>query len=296
MTLGINLCFAVKRYLEPQAWAEFVRADLGLDTVQYTFDLLDPWWPAAERDILVDRVRSAAEAYDITIHSAYVGLAHYVPAGLLDPDPEARAIARQWWQRACEVTARLGARAVGGPLGTMSVRQAAAPDVRADRYRDLLESIEVAAGFAAQAGLEEFLIEPTPIAREIPSSMDDCCRLMDDLRGRTAVPVGFTLDTGHTVYEPLYGPTASVTDWISGLGGDIRLIHLDNTDRRGDQHWGWPHPDGCIDVPEVARALKTAGLADVPAMLEIYPRFEDADDHVTKILSSSVEHCREHLS
>ncbi|MGN9912661.1 HAD hydrolase-like protein [Phytohabitans sp. LJ34] len=26
--LGINLCFAVKRYLEPQRWAQFVREDL----------------------------------------------------------------------------------------------------------------------------------------------------------------------------------------------------------------------------------------------------------------------------
>jgi hypothetical protein len=42
MPLGVNLCFAVKRMPEPERWAAFVREDLGLDRVQFTFDLLDP--------------------------------------------------------------------------------------------------------------------------------------------------------------------------------------------------------------------------------------------------------------
>jgi D-erythrulose 1-phosphate 3-epimerase len=43
--LGINLSFAVKRWPEPEAWSAFVRDELGLDLVQFSFDLLDPWWP-----------------------------------------------------------------------------------------------------------------------------------------------------------------------------------------------------------------------------------------------------------
>jgi sugar phosphate isomerase/epimerase len=125
MNLGVNLCFAVKRYLEPEEWAEFVRCELELDLVQFTFDLLDPWWPEAERDRAVERIAKAVDTYELAIHSAYVGLAHYVPGGLLDPDPTARRVAVQWWQRACDTAAALGARAVGGPLGTMSVRDGA---------------------------------------------------------------------------------------------------------------------------------------------------------------------------
>ena len=111
MKLGINLCFAVKRLTEPEAWAEFVRADLGLDTVQFTFDLLDPWWPEAFRRAIIHRTRDAADAWGLTIGSAHVGSAHYVPAGLLDPDPAARSVARQWWRRACDVTGELASKA-----------------------------------------------------------------------------------------------------------------------------------------------------------------------------------------
>ncbi len=39
--LGINTCFAVKRWPQPQRWAAVVRDDLGLDLVQHSFDLVD---------------------------------------------------------------------------------------------------------------------------------------------------------------------------------------------------------------------------------------------------------------
>ncbi|MCD6058452.1 MAG: iolH [Thermomicrobiales bacterium] len=49
MEFGINLSFALKRWPEPERWAGIAREDLRLDLVQFSFDLLDPWWPAAER-------------------------------------------------------------------------------------------------------------------------------------------------------------------------------------------------------------------------------------------------------
>jgi D-erythrulose 1-phosphate 3-epimerase len=119
MRLGVNLCFAVNRLSEPEAWAEFVRADLGLDTVQFTFDLLDPWWPEVHRRALIRRVRVAAEARGLVIASACAGRTHHIPARLLDPDPAARSIARRWWRRACDVAGELGATAIGGPLGSL---------------------------------------------------------------------------------------------------------------------------------------------------------------------------------
>ena len=122
--LGINLGFAFKRWPEPERWAQIVRDDLGLDLVQFTFDLLDPWWPERERRTLAARVRRAAADAGLTIHSAQLGLAWYTYNGLLHPDPAGRAIAREWWRRAAETAAEIGAPAVGGPLGALSVAEA----------------------------------------------------------------------------------------------------------------------------------------------------------------------------
>src|SRR4029450_3050714 len=46
--LGINTCFAVKRWPEPELWAEIVRARLGLELVQHSLDLVEPQ-PLVER-------------------------------------------------------------------------------------------------------------------------------------------------------------------------------------------------------------------------------------------------------
>ncbi|MCW2933189.1 MAG: Xylose isomerase domain protein barrel [Actinomycetia bacterium] len=269
MKLGINVCFAVKRLTEPEAWAEFVRADLGLDTVQFTFDLIDPWWPEAFRGSLIRRTREAADAWGLTIGTAFVGSAHYVPAGLLDPDPAARSIARQWWRRACDVAGELGATVVGGPLGTLSVREAADPTARARRYVGLLDSIEAITCHAAAAGLREFLIEPTPLAREIPSTITQSLHLLNGLHGRCPIPVGFTLDTGR----------ASAESWITGLGANIRMLQV----------------DGHVDLAPIAASIRAARLGDISAILELRPRFEDDDEKVRRELAASVAYCREHL-
>jgi len=293
--LGINLCFAVKRYLEPERWAQFVREDLGLTTVQFTFDLADPWWPDQHRTDIACKIRNAAVNWGLTIDTAFVGLAHYVPAGLLDPDPTARRLASEWWRRAIDMTVTLGARALGGPLGTMSVYDAADQARRERRYQDLLAALAALGRDIRQSGLEHLLIEPTPIRREIPHRIDQALRLAHDLDERD-VPFGWCLDTGHTVYQPLYGPEAAVGDWIEALADRIRLVHLDNTDGLGDPHWGWPHPQGSFDVADFARRMRHAGLAEVPVVLEIYPRFEDDDEQVRRTLISSVNHCKAQLA
>jgi len=294
MRLGINLCFAGSRLIEPEVWAEFIRRDLGLDTVQFTFDLLDPWWPEVHRRSLVRRIRAAADACDLVIDSACVGRAGSVPAGLLDPDPAARSIARRWWRRACDVAAELGATAVGGPLGTLTLREAADPVARAERGRELLDSIEDITGYARAAGLREFLIDPSPRAREYPSTIGQCLELSDGLRGRCPIPAGFTLDIGQALFEPRYGPQACAESWISALGASILMFRVDNSNRWGDPRWGWPHERGQGRAP-IAASVDAAGLDGVPAILEVCPRFEEDAEEARRVLVASVAYCRRYL-
>ena len=97
--LGINLSFAVKRWVEPEAWAEKV-ASTGLSLVQFSFDLIDPLWPAHLRSSLAKAHGEAAKRRGLEIHSAFVGLACYTYNNLLHPIPEGREAAKLWWHRA----------------------------------------------------------------------------------------------------------------------------------------------------------------------------------------------------
>lgn len=292
MKFGVNLSFTIKRWVEPEVWAELVREKLGLNLVQFTYDLLDPWWPETLRRPMAARVRAAAREWGIEIESAFSGLANYCFDGLLHPEVEGRRASLEWWKRAFDVAAEVGAKASGGPLGGMSLKDASDPRRCEQRYRDLLDAVAELTQAAKAAGLERLQVECTPLAREIPHTVEQSHQFLKDLEGRCAIPVKLLVDIGHALYQPLYGPEARMPEWLNGLGCAIGAFHLQNTDFQSDSHWGWPDPRGIFDVARFAREVKEAGLDGVPAFLEIIYPFELADELVLNSITSSVMHCR----
>lgn len=290
---GINLSFAVKRWPEPDAWCRIVRETLGLRHVQFTFDLLDPSWPRDLRLAQAKSIRRATLEWDIEVHSAFVGLAAYTYNGLLHPDPAARAAAVDWWRQAVEIASEIGASAVGGPLGGLSVADAADEHRRDGRVQDAIESVVAITEAASDAGLSGFLVEPTPLVREVPHTKEEASWLLDRLEGKTAVPVRYVIDIGHALYQPLYGKDASLETWLTALGDRVGLLHIQNTDFQSDSHWGWPDHRGLFDVAGFAHQVHAAGLDDIPVFLEVFYPFELADEDVLRNITSSVEHCRQ---
>lgn len=289
MDFGVNLSFAVKRWPEPEVWAAFVRHELGVELVQFSFDLLDPWWPGELSRPLARRVREAVAAEGLTLHSAFVGLAAYTYNGLLHPEPEGRRAACGWFERAADLAAEMGAAAVGGPVGGLSVAGAADPSEAERRYDELIGLLGDLTVRAKQAGLKAWLIEPTPLRREVPWTVSGAERLLNDLRSVAGVPVRYALDVGHALYRPLYGPAASLEPWLA-LGENVGLVHLQQTDGLGDSHWGFTRP-GLVEVADVAAQVARAG-ADIPLILEVFYPFEMDDDAVRRDLVASVAHCR----
>ncbi len=287
--LGVNLSFAVKRWPEPEVWAAFVRRELGVELVQFSFDLLDPWWPEALSRPLARRVRDAAAAEGLELHSAFSGLAAYSYNGLLHPEREGRRAAYGWFERAADLAAEMGAAAVGGPVGGLSVQEAAQPARVKERYDELVTALGTLSEYVGRAGLAEVLLEPTPLVREIPSTVAEAEQFLKDLREVSAVPVRYALDLGHALYRPLYGAEASLEPWLA-LGSAVALVHLQQTDAQSDSHWGFSQA-GVVDVAAVAAQLSRAGV-HVPLILEVFYPFERDDDAVRREIVSSVRHCR----
>lgn len=296
MNLGINLSFAVKRWVEPPVWAQMVRETLGLELVQFTYDLLDPWWPDLALQPMAAEVRKAANDWGLEIESAFSGLANYCFDGLLHPDAAGRRASLEWWKRAFAVAAGVGAKASGGPLGGMSVADASDHRKREQRYEELLDAVVKLSQLAKAAGLERFQVECTPLPREVPHTVGQAKKFLTDLEGRCAIPVKLLVDVGHALYQPLYGPAARMPQWLNGLGHSIGAFHLKNTDFQSDSHWGWPDSRGLFDLAGFASDVRAAALDDVPAFLEIIYPFELADKTVLENITSSVKYCRSHWS
>lgn len=281
MKLGTNLSFSVKRWVEPQSWARVVKHELGLDLAQFSFDIVDPWWPAELRSSVARQIRKAVETENLELHSAFVGLAHYTYNQLLHPLAEGREASMQWYMNAIDFASELEVTAMGGPAGALSADEFLDPAIRNERYQMLLDSLCILSEHAQKRGLQALLIEPTPLEREFPWTIEMANQMQADLNGKTAVPIQWCFDWGHAIYKPLYKEKAADTlSWLQGLADDIGQIQLQQSDGQLDRHWGFTHDDGIVDPTVVASEIRQAGLQDVPVFLEVFYPFEWTNDQV----------------
>src|SRR6266446_4277991 len=150
--LGINTCFAVKRWPEPEQWLGIVKNGLGLHCCQFSLDLVDPLLDESATAAYAGAVKAYAEAHGILLHSTFTGLAAYSWSQLLHPDGAMREAAMRWYERAIDFTAHLGALGTGGHIGALSVRDATNDLRKQALIQELRERLAALSRYAARQG------------------------------------------------------------------------------------------------------------------------------------------------
>ena len=147
--LGINTCFAVKRWPRPADWAPIVAERLELRLVEHSFDLVD-----LKAGTAAEQARElAAAAGGLTVNSTFTGLAAYSSNLLLSPDPSTRATTKAWFHKAISFTESVGGAATGGHVGAFSVPDWRASLRREERWESLRADLGELAGDARAHGL-----------------------------------------------------------------------------------------------------------------------------------------------
>ena len=295
LELGINTCFAVKRWPTPADWAPIVRDRLGLRLVQHSLDLVD--FTADRLAEQADEVRDAIAANGLALHSTFTGLAAYSANLLLAPQAAERESALAWYRSAIGFTALVGGRATGGHVGAFSVPDWRDPDRRRARWQDLQRDLGELAADARAAGLEYLVVENLAAARE-PSTMAMISELLEE-GDATRVPIRLCLDVGHMVVPGTDGPDRDPYAWLSTLGPTAPVIQLQQSDEGGDHHWPFTtamNAIGRIEADRVIEALGEGGVEESALVLEVIPAFEQDDDAVLDDLVASVEYWREALA
>ncbi len=288
ITFGINTCFAVKRWPQPEAWTQ-IAVDLGLFHVQFSFDLLDPF--LAGNRPAYDRIRTVCEREGITVTSTFTGTIAYAQNLLGHPEASVRQRAEEWLRAAIDATAVLGARGFGGHMSASTVAQQRSEKDRRDSVERTIDSVFRLASSAAASGLEYLVWEVMPVAREYPARLAEAGDLMRRLDGETDVPVELCLDLGHAC---LAGAASSERDpyvWLAHLGEFARVVHLQQTDGRLDRHWPFTarfNEQGIIDPARVLEHVMRFPRVEVELMLEPIHPFETPDDQVLADLRESV--------
>jgi D-erythrulose 1-phosphate 3-epimerase len=296
LRLGINTCFAVKRWPRPDDWAPIVAERLGLRLVQHSLDLVDlsAGVDAIERQARA--VRAAASASAITVESTFTGLAAYSANLLLDPDEERREVARAWYREVIRFSALVGATATGGHVGALSVADAAVPARREERWTDLRHSLAGLATEARAAGLQTLVVENLAAARE-PSTIAQIRSLIQPATDRAAA-IALCLDVGHMCVPATSGDDRDPYAWLRLLGREAPMIQLQQSDAAGDHHWPFTaerNSVGRIDADRVLDALEAGDVQSADLLLEVIPPFEQDDANVVEDLKASVDYWRKAL-
>jgi sugar phosphate isomerase/epimerase len=297
LQLGINTCFAVKRWPRPEDWAPIVRDRLGLRIVQHSFDLADLNASDERLATQVDQLKQAVAAHDLELHSTFTGLAAYSANMLLAPDAADRSAAEAWFRTAIAFTGEAGARATGGHVGCLSVPDWHEPARRTERWTGLQAALAGLAADARTAGLEYLVVENLAVARE-PSTMAMIRDLLDDGDDR-AVPVRLCLDVGHMCVPGTSGADRDPYAWLRELGTAAPMIQLQQSDAEGDHHWPFTaekNAMGRISADRVIEALGEGGVEESALLLEVIPPFEQDEESVLSDLAASVEYWREALT
>ena len=293
--LGINNCFAVKRWPEPERWLNIVQK-LGLDCCQFSLDLVDPLLDEVATAAYADTVREYAAANGILVHSAFTGLAAYSWSQLLHPEEAMRNAAMHWYERAINFTARLGALGVGGHLGALSVQDAANEQRKHVLIEEMQQRLSWLSAYAAQAGLRFLLFENMAVTREWGHSIEEA-QSLTSLTLSDGVPLVLCLDIGHPC--ALHTRTASddYLAWLAQSWPHTPVLHLQQTNRSGDHHWPFTaeyNAQGIVRADDTLRAIQhwTTG-DDIYLFLEPIHPFEADDDMVLRDLHESVQYWRD---
>lgn len=297
--LGINTCFAVKRWPEPERWIHLVKDELGLDCCQFSFDLVDPQSDPAALAAYANVVRTAAEQHQLLIHSTFTGLAAYSWSQLLHPLETMREAATRWYERAIDFTAQLGAWGTGGHIGAFSVEDAANTTRKQALLGEMIERLNALSAYARQQGLQFMLFENMAVTREYGHSIEEAQALLNSVTG-PGVPLVLCFDVGHA-WTLLTGTSSdNYLTWLKHRWPRSPVLHLQQTDRGADRHWPFTptyNKLGLVEARPIVQAIHHWPYEqDIYLFLEPIHAFEADDATVINELKESVEYWRTALN
>jgi len=297
--LGVNNCWAVKRWIEPDAWVEITATKLDLRYVQFSYDLLDPRSYTSALDDIVYRVIDACNSYGVIIQSCFTGLAAYSFNLLSHPYLSMRVDSYDWYVKAIELASKFKAEAVGGHVGAMSVRDYRNPDRRRYVTSILIDTLRSLSHRAVNLGLDSILVEPMPVPREIPATISEAEYIVIESSKDPKSSVKLCIDLGHACNPEASTPEdRDPYEWVRRLAKYTPCVHIQQTDGKADRHWPFTEEYnriGIIQPNKLLSALEDGGAGQVYLFLEIIHPFEYPDDKVLEELRESSKYWREYM-
>ncbi len=294
-TLGINTGFAINRYPEPDDWINIVAGELGLDTVQFTADLLNPFLPEEIVALQANEIRTLCDNKGVRVESTFTSAFTRVNH-LMHPNPDIRRVWVDWFKKFFDLSARLGAEGSGSHFGIMSVRDNADPETRERRIDQAVSGWRELSVHARDAGLEYLIFEPMSIPREVGHTIAETRDILERCSHDFAVPMRLCLDVDHGDIESDDPRDTDPQAWLSEFARVSPCVHIKQSLKDKGGHYPFTpeyNKRGRIAPEAVLATLKEAGVDRCTLFLEISHRERwPAEYRVVPDLKASVEYWR----
>ena len=196
--LGIDNCFASKRWTNPSDWMNIIK-DLGLLYVEASADTeCDPLYMGPEyTHDWIDEVKRCSEKTGVVVKNLYSGHGTYATLGLSHTDERVRRRFRDEWMKVQVNTAN----ALGAGLGFYAHAFDDTVLQSQDKYKAKLEELydilAELAEYAAEIGMRYISVEQMYSPHQPPWTVEGAKTLMKKTYARANAPFYITIDLGH---------------------------------------------------------------------------------------------------
>lgn len=289
INLGVNTGFAINRYPEPDDWTSIVAYELGLNTVQFTADLLNPDLPETVVRRQAELIRTLCDKKGICVESTFTSQFTRVNH-VLHPVPEIQRAWVEWFKRFFRLSADLGAEGGGSHFGILSSRDNADPAVREQRLHQGVDAWRELSEYAAHIGFRYMIWEPMSVPRELGETIEATRGIQQRCQAGFAVPMLLCLDVDHGDLQSTNPDDTDPHAWIRAFAKESPCIHIKQSLRDKGGHYPFTaayNANGKIIPGEVLKTLRESGAEQCTLFLEVSHRERWPSDYT--VVSDLVE-------
>lgn len=196
--LGIDNCFASKRWIRPEEWMKVIR-DLDLRYVEASADTeCDPLYMGDEfTKTWIEDVKKCAPEMGIVIKNLYSGHGTYATAGLSHYDNRVTVRFRDQWMKKQMDTAQEFGAGFGFFAHGFEELLLQDDDLYEAKLDELYDTMADLASYAKEIGMDYVGLEQMYSPHQPPWTIDGTAKLLKEVYRRSGAPFYITADLGH---------------------------------------------------------------------------------------------------
>lgn len=196
--LGIDNCFASKRWTFPEEWSKLI-SEIGINYIEASADTeCDPLYLGQDyTQSWIDRVKKSCETNKVSIANLYSGHGTYSTLGLGHWDADVRARFReQWMKPQAKTAADLGA-GFGFFAHAFDENMLQNPDEYKKAYDELCKNLSEIAEYAVSVGTKSVGVEQMYSPHQPPWTIKGAKEMLRQIYSHNCAPFYLTDDVGH---------------------------------------------------------------------------------------------------